>query len=310
MKGGGLMKIDRLLGIITVLLQKGHSTAPELAKRFEVSSRTIFRDVEDICKAGIPLVTMQGGGGGISIAEGYRLNHSALTADELQTILAGLKSLGSVSDEPRLERLISKLTPGRQAVVSMKDSIVIDLASHYKASLSEKIALIKSAIAASRLVRFDYYSERGRAPRIIEPYFIAFKWSAWYVFGFCMDRKDFRLFKLNRLWNVEMLSVAFEPREIPEDGTDLDDYFDGASTATVLFDKSAEYLIVEEYGPESYEELADGRLKLTLKYTNEKYIRRWLLGFGDSAVVLEPPELADEIGKTVNSMKSNYRLDI
>lgn len=304
------MKLDRLLGIITVLLQKGRATAPELAKRFEVSSRTIFRDVEDICKAGIPLVTMQGGGGGIAIADGYSLNHSALTADELESILAGLKSLGSVSDEPRLERLITKLTPGRQAVVSMRDNIVIDLASHYKASLSDKIALIKSSIASNRLIRFDYYSERGRAPRVIEPYFIAFKWSAWYVFGFCTDRKDFRLFKLNRLWNIEMLNTAFEPREIPADEMDLDEYFDGASTATVLFDKSVEYLIVEEYGPDSYEEQEDGWLRLKVKYSNERYIRRWLLGFGDSAMVLEPPELADEIGRTVKMMGMKYRLDI
>jgi predicted DNA-binding transcriptional regulator YafY len=303
------MKIDRLLGIVTVLLQKGKATAPELAKRFEVSTRTIFRDVEDICMAGIPLVSMQGGGGGISIAEGYRLNHSVLTADELQGMLAGLKSISSVSDEPRIERLIEKLTPGRQAVVSMKDSIVIDLASHFKASLSDKIALIKAAIANNRLLGFDYFFEKGRAARVIEPYYIAFKWSAWYVFGYCTEREDFRLFKLNRLWNAAVLDKAFAPREIPEDGSSLDDYFEDTESATVLFDGSAEYLIAEEYGPESYERLDDGRLKMKLKYTNRKYIVRWLLGFGGGAVVLNPPDLAGEIQDAVKRMHRNYRLD-
>jgi predicted DNA-binding transcriptional regulator YafY len=304
------MKIDRLLGIVTVLLQRGKSTAPELAQRFEVSTRTIFRDVEDICKAGIPLITMQGGGGGICIADGYRLHHSALTTEELQNIIAGLKSIGSVSDSSRIEQLITKLSPGGQAIVSVKDSIVIDLASHYKASLSEKIGLIKSAITANRMLGFDYFSEKGRASRVIEPYYIAFKWSAWYVFGFCPDKDDFRLFKLNRLWNPVTLDASFAPRMIPEDEMALDDYFEDSFIATILFDQSAEYLIVEDYGPDSYETTPDGRLKLTIRYTNDKFIKRWILGFGDKAVVLEPHGLAAEIRETIESMNNNYILDI
>jgi predicted DNA-binding transcriptional regulator YafY len=303
------MKIDRLLGIVTTLLQKGKSTAPELAKKFEVSTRTIFRDVDDICKAGIPLVAMQGGGGGIAIAEGYRLNHSALTNEEMQDILAGLKGIGSVTAEPRVERLIDKLTPGRQSVVSMKDNIVIDLASHYKASLSDKIALIKKAISENRLLGFEYYSEKGHANRAIEPYYIAFKWSAWYVFGYCTERGDFRLFKLNRMWDTEVLERYFRPREIPVDETSLDDYFEDTESATVLFESSAEYLIAEEYGPESYERLDDGRLKMKLHYTNRKYIVRWLLGFGGGAVVLNPPDLAQEMQDAVKKMQKNYRMD-
>jgi predicted DNA-binding transcriptional regulator YafY len=303
------VKIDRLLGIVTILLQKGKSTAPELAKRFEVSTRTIFRDVEDICKAGIPVVSTQGGGGGIEIADGYRLDHSALTSEELQNILTGLKGIGSVTEGPKVERLIEKLTPGKQSVVSAQDSIVIDLASHYKASLSEKIELIKTAISHCKHLGFDYYSEKGHAPRLVEPYYIAFKWSAWYVFGFCTEKQDFRLFKLNRMWNAAEVNRTFTPREIPQDELSLDDYFEDSETATVLFDGSSEYLIAEEYGPDSYERLDDGRLKMKLKYTNRKYIVRWLLGFGGSAVVLSPPDLAAEMQDAVKKMNRNYRLD-
>ncbi len=303
------MKIDRLLGIITILLQKGKATAPELSKRFEVSTRTIFRDVEDICKAGIPLVTAQGGGGGISIAEGYRLSHSALTVDEMDSILTGLKSIVSVSDPSRIERLISKLAPGREAVVSIQDSIVIDLASHQKASIAQKIAMIRAAIAESRLLSFEYYSEKGHQPRTIEPYYIAFKWNAWYVFGYCKDRDDFRLFKLNRLWDARLLDESFFPREIPVEEYDLDGYFEGGKTVTMLFDKSVEYLLAEEYGPESYTFDALGRIRMTVDYTNERFIRRWILGFGDDAVVLDPPELAEDIKQTVRNLNHLYRLD-
>lgn len=303
------MKIDRLLGIVTILLQKGKSTAPELAEHFEVSTRTIFRDVEDICMAGIPLVCTQGGGGGITIAEGYRLDHSALTQEELQNILSGLKGINSVTEGPKVERLIEKLTPGKPSVVTAQDNIVIDLASHYKASLSEKIELIKTAISHGKHVGFDYYSEKGKFPRLIEPYYIAFKWSAWYVYGFCTDKQDFRLFKLNRMWNACEINRTFTRRALPQDEFTLDDYLEDSETALVLFEGSSEYLIAEEYGPDSYEKLEDGRLKMKLKYTNRKYIVRWLLGFGGSAVVLNPPDLAAEIQDAVKKMNRNYRLD-
>jgi len=105
------MKIDRLLGIVTILLQRDKVTAPEFVNMFEVSRRTIHRDIDDICKAGIPIITYQGGDGGISIADGYKLDKSVLSVEELQSIITGLKSLGSVSDTARIKKLISKLSP-------------------------------------------------------------------------------------------------------------------------------------------------------------------------------------------------------
>ena len=91
------MKIDRLIGILSILLQKEMITAPELAEHFEVSRRTIGRDIEALCKAGIPIRTMQGSGGGISIMNGYRMDRTLLTSRDMQMILAGLRSLDSVS---------------------------------------------------------------------------------------------------------------------------------------------------------------------------------------------------------------------
>ena len=145
--------------------------------------------------------------------------------------------------------------------------------------------------------------------RVIEPYYIAFKWSAWYVFGYCTQRNDFRLFKLNRLWNAAVLTKLFIPRDIPDDTVSIDDYLEDTESATVLFEGPAEYLIVEEYGPESYDKLDDGRLQMKLRYTNRKYIIRWLLGFGAGAVVLSPQDLASEIQEAVKRMYKNYRLD-
>ncbi len=304
------MKIDRLLSIIIILLQRTKVTAPELARKFEVSRRTIYRDIEDICKAGIPLITCQGGSGGISIADGYQLDKSVLSVDELQSIITGLKSLNSVSDTPAIERLISKLSPNREGVVSVTDNIFIDLSSHYKASLSGKIGQMKSAISSNKLVRFEYYSNKGVSDRVIEPYLITFRWTAWYVFGYCTTGKGFRLFKLNRLWQCAVLDKPFSPREVPAKALSFDDYFEDQKRITILFDPSVAYRLVEEYGPDCYKPAEDGRLRFSIGYTNKDYMIAWVLGFGDKAKVIEPIALANEIKEKAVNMSQIYEHDI
>ncbi|MGE5654803.1 MAG: helix-turn-helix transcriptional regulator [Bacillota bacterium] len=303
------MKIDRLLGIITVLLQRGKATAPELAGMFEVSRRTIQRDIDHICQAGIPLVTYQGGGGGVAIADSFKLDKSVLSVDELESIIAGLRSLGSVSKSTRIKHLINRLAPQGEAVVSIKDSVLIDLSSHYRTSLSDKIALLKEAIRERKMVSFDYYSEKGMTKRTVEPYVILFRWTAWYLLGYCCERSGFRLFKLNRLWNCWMTAEAFSPKEVPAEQLDVGEYFANGSMITILFDRSVEYILVEDYGPGSYEATEDGRLSLTVPYTNKSYILSWVLGFADKAEVVAPAELVAEIRDLARKTILRYEHD-
>lgn len=305
MAWGGNMKIDRLLGIITTLLQKGKVTAPYLAEKFEVSRRTILRDLDDICRAGIPVVTIQGGGGGISIAEGYKLDKSVLTTGELQSIIAGLRSIEVIEKQAHIERLVQKLAPENN-IVSLRDSIVIDLTSHYKNELSEKIGLIKDAINGRKLIEFDYYYSKGTTRRRIEPYFIAFKWSGWYVFGFCTERQDFRLFKLNRLWALEISNSSFTPREIPADRLDLDGSHDDTNEVTIVFDPCVRYRLIEDYGFKSFTETDDGKLLFKIGYTNRDYILTWILGFGDKAKIVAPRSLAEEVKQIALTTAAHY----
>ena len=123
------MKIDRLIGILSVLLQKEKVTAPELAEKFEVSRRTINRDIENLCKAGIPITTTQGTGGGISIMDGYRMDRTLLTSKDMQMILAGLRSLDSVSGSHYYGQLMEKIKSGSSEYISGSESILIDLSS-------------------------------------------------------------------------------------------------------------------------------------------------------------------------------------
>ncbi|GHV06981.1 hypothetical protein FACS1894217_06790 [Clostridia bacterium] len=288
------MKLDRLIGILTVLLQNDKTTAPELAARFEVSRRTILRDLDALCLAGIPVVTTRGGDGGIAIMDGYKINKSVLNTEELQTLVAGLKGIDSVSKQSKFESLMAKLSPGNNAMVSLTDSIVIDLSSFYKDSLSEKIALIKRAIAENCAITFDYYYNKGENRRELEPYVIEFKWSAWYVFGWCRRREDFRRFKLNRLWDLTLTDSHFQARPVPAETASGENAFPDTCDVKILFDKSVRFRLIEEHGLNCYEETESGLLH-SVGYTNRDYMMSWLLSFGDKAEVLEPLELREEL---------------
>ncbi len=298
------MKIDRLIGILTILLQNDKTTAPELAQRFSVSRRTILRDIDSLCLAGIPVVTLRGGDGGIYIMEGYKINKNVLTAEELQTLVAGLKSIDSVTKQSSFENLMTKLAP-KDAMVSLTGSVVIDLSSHYKDALSDKITLFKQAIAECKTVKFDYYYAKGEIPREIEPYFVEFRWAAWYIFGWCKLRGDFRRFKLNRLLNPIITHHNFNLRPIPTDKVNAEDAFPEKYTIKILFDKSVRFLLIETYGLNCYEE-TEGGLLFSLDYTNKDYIYSWILGFGEKARVLEPEETRVEFAMITQKIFKLY----
>lgn len=304
------MKIDRLVGILTVLLQEARVTAPQLAARFEVSRRTINRDVEALCQAGIPIVTMQGSGGGIYIAEGYKLDKQVLTVEELSSIIASLKGLGSVTERTQMERTLDKLAANRSdTVISLRESIVIDLASNYKGTLTEKIGQIKAAIHDTRVISFDYYYDKGEMRRRIEPYFIVFQWTSWYVFGYCLDRQDWRMFKLARLWDLRTEEDTYDFRDIPLEKRDFSAHFTDDKTVVGLFDASAKFQLIETYGLGCYTEDPDGRLRASLFYTNEGFMVQWLLAFGDKAEILSPPDIVAEMARISKNMSAIYKQD-
>ena len=298
------MKIDRLIGIITTLQQKKTVTAPYLAEKFQVSRRTINRDIEDICKAGIPIVTTQGVKGGISIMEGFSLDTTVFTQQELEAIFTGLKSLDSVSYSALAEKLAEKI--GGFAI-RLADNIVIDLSSYYKDDLAPKLERIKQAIRESKCITFRYCYSKGEADKKIEPYLLVFKWSDWYVFGFCSERKDFRMYKLRRLWDLQMTDETFSAREVPEEkkqfGSNItDDYMISA-----LYDPSVKYRLVEQYGHGCFIEREDGKLYAQWGFTSQQNAVEWFLSFGDEARVLSPPEMVEKMRTVVEVIQNLYK---
>ena len=299
------MKLDRLIGILNPLLQHDRVTAPYLAEKFEVNRRTINRDIDTLCRAGIPIVTYKGTGGGISIAEGFKFDKRVLTAGELSDIIAALKGIGSVSEQTRIERTLDKLGANADAVVSLSEPIIIDLASHYKGHLTEKIAAIKQGILEKRVISFDYFYEKGETTRRIEPYIVVFQWTSWYVFGFCQNRQDWRMFKLNRLWNLVVQEEQFSVRDIPPEKKQWGTHLRDELKLVAVFDPSVKYLLIEAYGLDCFHE-TEGGLMFEIGFTNRSYMIGWLLGFGEKVKVLEPADVAEEIADTARKVAALY----
>lgn len=298
------MKIERLIGIITILQQKKTVTAPYLAEKFEVSRRTINRDIEDICKAGIPIVTTQGANGGISIMEGFSLDTTVFSEQELAAIFTGLKSLDSVSGSASAEKLAQKI--GGNKAIRLADNMVIDLSSFYKDDLSSKIESVKQAMKESKCITFHYCYNKGEADKQIEPYLIVFKWSDWYVFGFCKERQDFRMYKLRRLWNLQITEESFVVRDIPEEKKQFGAHMTDDYVIAAVYDASVKYRLVEEYGCNSFTEQEDGSLYTEWGFTKKEAAVEWFLSFGNKVKVLAPPEMVELMKNTLDSIKNLY----
>ena len=300
------MKMERLIGILSILLQRDKVTAPELAEQFEVSRRTIQRDIESLCQAGIPIATAQGTGGGISILEGYRVDRTVLTTPEMQAILAGLQSLDSVSGTRRYAQLMEKLSAGSGG----RDShILIDLSSWYKTSLSPKIEAIHSAIRQHQTIRFTYFSPRETALRTIEPYDLVFQWSSWYVWGWCQTRQDFRLFKLNRMTDL-VPGEPFTPRPAPPPDLSAERIFPAKYQVTVLFDPACRWRLVEEYGPDSFTIQPNGKLRFTWGFPDADSVLSWVLTFGEGAELTEPEELRLRLAALTATLARQYQKEV
>lgn len=298
------MKIDRLIGIIATLQQRGQVTAPYLAEKFEVSRRTISRDIEDICRAGIPIVTTRGGNGGIALMEGFSLDTTVFTHRELSAILTGLKTLDSVSRRSQAAPLAEKM--GAPAQDALSGGMSIDLASFYKGPLTEKIEVIRAAIEARRCISFHYYYNKGEADKVIDPYAVLFRWSDWYAFGFCHERQDFRMYKLRRLWALRTEEEGYEPRPIPEEKLRFGSHMTDDYLVTALYDPSAKYRLVEEYGPDSFTMQPDGQLYTRWGFTTQEAALQWLLSFGDKVQVTSPPEMVALMRDTLQKMLSKH----
>lgn len=297
------MKIDRQIGILSILLQKERVKVRELAEKFEVSTRTIARDIDDICAAGIPIVSERGQSGGISVMEGFKLDKTLLTSLEMQGIIAGLKGLDSVCGTNRYRRLMEKLSPDTVQV----NDIIIDLSSWDKTAVADKIEFVRTAINDCEKIAFTYYSPSGDSSRTIEPYSLIFQWSNWYVWGWCENREDYRMFKLTRLAELRLAGEKFERRDFPEYSCDKLRHTKGEIEARVRFDKSVKWRIIDEFGTELPEFEEDGSAQVVFTWSDVPSFYQYILSFGDKAEIISPDKYRREFGELLKRILEKYR---
>lgn len=309
------MKIDRLIGIISILLQNEKVTAPFLAEKFEVSRRTINRDIESICQSGIPLVTEQGQNGGISIMNGYAIDRTALTSSEMNAILTGLQSLDSVSGTKQYQQLMEKLCIGTSKGIPQKGEttiipgtgIYINLSSYYKTALSPKIELFKEAIKDHYEVEFTYFSPNKTTKRTIQPYILIFSWSSWYVWGYCNLRKEFRLFKLNRMKDIILTDLPFlSQSQIPSPESSLQAAFPQTLNVKVVFSKNVKWRIIDEFGEDCITKEEADKITIDFTVSDKTSLFTLLLSYGPDAELLEPKELRIEFLDYIHSIQKKY----
>lgn len=301
------MKIDRLIGILSILLQKDKVTAAELAEKFEVSRRTIVRDIEDLCKAGIPVSASQGRGGGISVMEGFKLDRTLLSIEDMKAILTGLQGLDSVSGSSRYRRLMDKLDAEKAVgAVGAGNSIIVDLSSWDKNAVSPKLETIKQAVESNKKISFMYYSPERTERREIEPYRLVFQWASWYVWGFCTKRNDYRMFKLTRMTDLTV-GEEFAPREIPVYTCDKLRHTKGEIAVRVRFDSSVKWRLVDEFGAEYLTEDKDGSITLDFTWSDVPSFYSYIAGFRDAAEIIAPEEYRKEFSELLEKMLKKYK---
>ena len=302
--------INRLLGMIYILMRQGTVTAAELAERFEVSVRTIYRDMDTLSAAGIPIYAKKGKNGGICLTEQFVLNKMLLTKDEQQEILSGLVSLRETKAEAG-ENILQKL--GEFFRTDPVDWLAIDL-SDWSGSRVQLYDNIKNAILARRLLQFDYYGKNGQMRRrTVEPVKLLFKEYTWYLKAYCRERKDWRLFKLFRIKRLLVQEETFVPRaecisqeDAPQGSEIQTDLNMNMTVVDVRIDKREAYRVYDRFEEEEIEVLPDGNFMVHFHLTMDDWGYGVLLSFGPSAEVLAPEAVRQEMKRRVQQMAKWY----
>lgn len=288
------MHINRLFEIVYILLNKKIVTAQELSEHFEVSRRTIYRDIDELSSSGIPIYTNKGKGGGISLLDNYVFNKSILSDKEQIDIISSLQGLSAL-DVPDIEPVLNKL-----AVMFQKNNsswIDVDF-SHWGSSLDEreKFNLFKTSILNRNVVFFDYFSSYGeKTSREVEPLKLLFKSHGWYIYGYCRVKNDYRMFKVTRIKNPVMLEEKFK-RDIPDDiQSSPQDFSFRMIKLVIKIDSVMAYRIYDEFDRECIEKNQDGSFTVTAIVPEDEWIYRYVMSYGNNAEVLEPQHIRDNV---------------
>ena len=297
------MSDSRLFKILYYLLDKGHATASEMAERFEVSARTIYRDVESLSSAGIPIYTEPGRKGGICLLRDFTLDRVILSERERQEVLVALQSIkatGYTSGKDILTKLSALFH------MDTADWIEVDFSRWEKSACdNSKFEMLKKAILQHKEIKIIYENTNSeRSERIIQPLKLSYKSKEWYLKAFCLKRQDFRIFKLNRISGLELSEQTFEPGTYPEPEQVQPQVY---PQIVLHFSKEIAYRVYDEFETTQIQYQENGDLIAYAHMPVDPWLTGYLLSFGSKVEVLEPAELREYMFEQVQEIYKKYK---
>ncbi len=302
-----MMQMNRLFEIIYILLNKKMVTAKELAEKFEVSVRTIYRDIDMLSSAGIPIYASQGKGGGISLLEDYILNKSVLSEDEQNEILFALQSL-TLTQNPETDRVLSKLSSLFNKTIT--NWIEVDL-SPWGSDEDRKgeFTHLKDAILNHQVVEFTYFNSSGeKSTRKVEPLKLIFKVNAWYLRGFCLTKNEYRTFKISRIFHIDIKQETFEHRNPDEVSLDEKDQSSQIWIPIKLqISRHGAYRVFEEFTEHEITKNQDGSFTVETSLPEGEWLLHYILSFGANIEVLAPDYIREMIQGKLEDIILKYK---
>ncbi|MCQ5129786.1 YafY family transcriptional regulator [Butyricicoccus faecihominis] len=308
------MKVNRLVSMIMILLDKERISAQELADLFEVSPRTIYRDIDAINMAGIPIRSISGVGGGFEIMQQYKIDQKVFSTADLSAIMMGLSSLAGMVRGDELVHALAKVKsfiPAERAkdIALKANQINIDLSSWMgNGNIQPYLEMIKTALQQSKLLSFEYIAHHGKkTARTAEPYQLVLKSNHWYLQGYCHKRNDFRLFRLSRMSNLQIQEETFTPRDYPKPTLDSADIFETMQTKIKIrihqsvLDRVLDFCSYEDLSPDG-----DAYYIVRFPFIENEYHYDILLGFGDKCECLEPLHIRAEMKRKIHAIAALY----
>jgi len=286
-------------------MNKKRVTANELAAHFEVSKRTVLRDIDTLTTAGIPIYTTQGKGGGIFIHDNFVLDKTLVSENEQKQILFSLQSM-SATEFIDTERVLGRLRnffagPNREWV-----EVDFSRWGHSEKD-NAKFEMLKNAIINDFVVCFDYLSPYGESKgREVCPLKLSFKSKAWYLKSFCLTENDYRIFKFTRINNMVVLDKSFHSGdyEVPSMQSVEEPTPSDFINIKLFISQNAKYRIYDEFAESDIAVNKDG--SLTLRTALGLWIYDYILSYGTAVEVLEPQYIRDELLARIEKIKNKY----
>ena len=302
------MQIDQLFELVYILIEKKQVTAKEMAKRFGVSTRTIYRWVEALSVSGVPVYSLAGRGGGIVISENYTLDKTVLSEEERLAVVSSVKALDSLSGSGTTGEKLSRL------VQNNTDWLEVDFSpwSPEGQGVRQLFGTLRECILKKRQVAFDYFGVNGKTEhRVVHPWKLVYRGQAWYLLGWCNTRKAERYFKLSRMINVEQTGrlanvIMQETNHAENTSTEAEKYPTLIKIKAKISAEKAFYLLDSFACTETNTE-KDGSLTVTFTAPDSDWLTGTLLSFGDDLKIISPKKLRDAVIKMATNVTELYR---